>query len=159
VKSEGIDIVLVLDISGSMRAEDMKPDNRLTVAKQVAKKFVEGRVGDRIGLVVFSGGAYTQCPLTLDHGIVLSLIDQVGFGQVSDGTASAWFYHRNRSRGREEQGRDSPPTVRQRGRSTLPPRKRRSHERPRLPIGAGGDGRPVPRMSAFGRRYVTITPK
>ena len=87
VKSEGIDIVLGLDISGSMKAEDFKPNNRLHVAKDVAKKFVAGRTGDRIGLVVFAGGAYTQCPLTLDYGIMQALIDQVDFGQVPDGTA------------------------------------------------------------------------
>ncbi|HET9232842.1 MAG TPA: VWA domain-containing protein, partial [Candidatus Eisenbacteria bacterium] len=86
VKSEGIDIVLALDISGSMRAEDIPP-NRLQVTKEVAKTFVHGRPGDRIGLVVFSGGAYTQCPLTLDHTIVESLIDEIDFGQVADGTA------------------------------------------------------------------------
>jgi Ca-activated chloride channel family protein len=87
VKSEGIDIVLALDISGSMKAEDFKPNNRLTVAKEVAHKFVEGRSGDRIGLVVFAGGAYTQCPLTMDYGILTSLIDSVDFGNVPDGTA------------------------------------------------------------------------
>jgi Ca-activated chloride channel family protein len=87
VKSEGIDIVLAMDISGSMQAEDFKPHNRLYVAKEVAKRFVSGRSGDRIGLVVFSGGAYTQCPLTLDYGILLNLIDQVDFGQIPDGTA------------------------------------------------------------------------
>jgi Ca-activated chloride channel family protein len=86
VKSEGIDIVLALDVSGSMRAEDFKP-NRLAVAKEVAKEFVSGRSGDRIGLVVFSGGAYTQCPLTLDYGVLESLLDDVGFGQLPDGTA------------------------------------------------------------------------
>jgi Ca-activated chloride channel family protein len=69
-----------------MRAEDFKP-NRLAVAKEVAKEFVSGRSGDRIGLVVFSGGAYTQCPLTLDYGVLESLLDDVGFGQLPDGTA------------------------------------------------------------------------
>ncbi len=87
VKSEGIDIVLALDVSGSMRAEDFKPHNRLYVAKQVARDFVNGRSGDRIGLVVFAGGAYTQCPLTLDYGILDNLLDQVGFGRIPDGTA------------------------------------------------------------------------
>jgi len=85
-KSEGIDIVLALDISGSMRAEDFKP-NRLAVVKQVAKEFVQGRSGDRIGLVVFAGGAYTQCPLTLDYGVLTTLLDEVDFGNVPDGTA------------------------------------------------------------------------
>ena len=87
VTSEGIDIVLALDISGSMRAEDFKPDNRLAVAKRVAKNFVSGRSGDRIGLVVFAGGAYTQCPITLDYGMLQSLLDDVDFGRIPDGTA------------------------------------------------------------------------
>jgi len=87
VASEGIDIVLALDISGSMRAEDFKPDNRLEVAKRVARSFVSGRSGDRIGVVVFAGGAYTQCPITLDYGIVQTLLAEVDFGRIPDGTA------------------------------------------------------------------------
>ena len=87
VVSEGIDIVLALDISGSMRAEDFQPDNRLHVAKEVARRFIEGRKGDRIGLVVFAVGAYTQCPLTTDHSVLLSMLDAVDFGDIRDGTA------------------------------------------------------------------------
>ena len=105
VKSEGIDIVLVLDISGSMRAEDFKPHNRLTVAKRVAREFVDGRKGDRIGLVVFSGGAYTQCPLTLDHGIVQQLMGDVDFGQVPDGTAIGMALATATNRLREAKGK------------------------------------------------------
>jgi Ca-activated chloride channel family protein len=86
VKTEGIDIMLVLDISSSMLAEDIEP-NRVEAAKQVAADFVQGRKNDRIGLVVFSGKAYTQCPLTLDYGILLELFNSVGVGQVEDGTA------------------------------------------------------------------------
>ena len=86
VRSEGIDIMLAIDVSGSMRAEDLGPDNRLEVAKQVAGTFVEGRTGDRIGLVVFAGGAYTQCPLTLDYSVLTDLLEEVDFGQP-DGTA------------------------------------------------------------------------
>ncbi len=86
VVSEGIDIVLAVDISGSMKAEDFKP-NRLVAAKEVAKKFVAGRQGDRIGLVVFSADSFTQCPLTLDYGVLTDLIDQVDFGMIDDGTA------------------------------------------------------------------------
>jgi Ca-activated chloride channel family protein len=87
VSSEGIDIMLVLDISGSMRAEDFKPHNRLHVAKQVIKEFIEGRQSDRIGLVVFSKQSFTQCPLTLDYGVLFSFLDQVNFGMIEDGTA------------------------------------------------------------------------
>lgn len=87
VKSEGIDIVLAIDASGSMRAEDFKPNNRLFVAKQVAGQFVEGRVGDRISIVLFAGEAFTQCPLTLDYGILKNLIEAIDFGIEPDGTA------------------------------------------------------------------------
>lgn len=87
VISEGIDIVLGLDISGSMRAEDFQPDNRLKVAKDVARRFIEGRKGDRIGLVVFASAAYTQCPLTTDYSVLLSMLGDVDFGDIKDGTA------------------------------------------------------------------------
>jgi Ca-activated chloride channel homolog len=87
IVSEGIDIVLGLDISGSMRAEDFQPDNRLEVAKEVAREFIEGRKGDRIGLVVFASSAYTQCPLTTDYPVLLQMLDKVDFGGIKDGTA------------------------------------------------------------------------
>jgi len=87
VYTEGIDIMLVLDISGSMRAEDFKPDNRLAVSKQVIRNFINGRQGDRIGLVAFSRQAFTQCPLTTDYQLLLQFLDKVDFGMVEDGTA------------------------------------------------------------------------
>jgi len=87
VLSEGIDIILVLDISGSMKAEDFKPQNRLHVAKEVIKDFIRGRQTDRIGLVVFSRQSFTQCPLTLDYGVLLNFLDKVDFGMIEDGTA------------------------------------------------------------------------
>lgn len=87
VETRGIDIMLCLDISGSMRAEDFSPQNRLNVAKERAKEFVEKRKGDRIGLVIFSATSLTQCPLTLDHQIVDSLIGRVNIGMLEDGTA------------------------------------------------------------------------
>lgn len=87
VSSEGIDIVLTLDISGSMRAEDFQPDNRFVVARRVLQRFIEGTNGDRLALVVFAGKAFTQCPLTLDHEMVLRLLDDVELGMVEDGTA------------------------------------------------------------------------
>ncbi|HDT14802.1 MAG TPA: VWA domain-containing protein [Firmicutes bacterium] len=83
----GIDIILALDLSGSMRADDFKP-NRLAAAKDVLKKFVKGIKNDRVGMVVFAGLAFTQCPLTVDYEIVESLIDEVDFTTVRvDGTA------------------------------------------------------------------------
>jgi Ca-activated chloride channel family protein len=79
--------MMALDVSSSMQAEDFKPHNRLYVAKEEIKKFVENRINDRIGLVVFARYSYTQCPLTTDYGVLLNFIDQVDFGAVEDGTA------------------------------------------------------------------------
>jgi len=87
VSTEGVDVMLALDTSGSMRAEDIQPGNRLAAARTVARRFVEARPYDRTGLVVFASQAFTQCPLTLDHAVLLRLIDQVNFGMVEDGTA------------------------------------------------------------------------
>lgn len=86
IDTEGIDIILALDISGSMKAEDFKPHNRLFVAKEEINKFVDKRSNDRIGLVVFAQSSFTQCPLTLDYGVLKSFLEQVDFGMVNDGT-------------------------------------------------------------------------
>jgi Ca-activated chloride channel homolog len=86
VRSEGIDIILVLDVSSSMLAEDLEP-NRLEAAKTVAADFVSGRRNDRIGLVAFAGQAFTQAPLTFDHGVVNSLLGELDVGMIEDGTA------------------------------------------------------------------------
>ena len=86
VTSEGIDIAMVLDISGSMLAEDFKP-NRLEAAKNVIDNFVEGRTTDRIGLVVFSREAFTQCPLTIDYNVLRNLLLDIRSGMIQDGTA------------------------------------------------------------------------
>ena len=87
VTTEGIDIILALDISSSMLAEDFKPKNRLEVAKLVAEDFIKSRAHYRIGMVVFAAQSYTQCPLTLDYGILLNFIQDVKIGMVEDGTA------------------------------------------------------------------------
>lgn len=86
VKAEGIDIVLCMDVSHSMLAKDFDP-NRLEAAKEVAQEFIDSRPTDRIGLVVFSGEAFTQCPLTTDHGILKNIISDIRTGQLADGTA------------------------------------------------------------------------
>ena len=86
IYSEGIDIAMVLDISGSMLAEDLKP-NRLEAAKNVIDKFVEGRTTDRIGLVIFAREAFTQCPLTVDYSVLRNLLLDIKSGMVEDGTA------------------------------------------------------------------------
>ena len=83
---EGIDIILAQDISGSMLARDFKPD-RLEASKKVAAEFVEGRPGDRMGLVVFSGESFTQVPLTTDHGVMLNMLSELKSGMIEDGTA------------------------------------------------------------------------
>ena len=86
VTTEGIDIAMVLDISGSMLAEDFKP-NRLEAAKNVIDNFVEGRISDRIGLVIFSREAFTQCPLTVDYNVLRNLLVDIRSGMIQDGTA------------------------------------------------------------------------
>ena len=86
VNSEGIDIVLCMDISGSMLAEDFKP-NRIEAGKKVALDFIEGRENDRVGLVIFSGESFTQCPITTDHAVIKNLMKSVTTGMLEDGTA------------------------------------------------------------------------
>jgi len=86
VKTEGISIVLAMDVSSSMLAEDFRP-NRIEAAKKVAMEFIDGRPNDLIGLVIFSGQGFTQCPLTSDHGVLKSLLSDVKSGSLKDGTA------------------------------------------------------------------------
>lgn len=86
IYTEGIDIVMALDISGSMLSEDLKP-NRIEAAKEVIKKFIKKRPNDRIGLVVFQSESFTQCPLTIDHNVLVNLLSQVHSGMIPDGTA------------------------------------------------------------------------
>ncbi|NLC87026.1 MAG: VWA domain-containing protein [Bacteroidales bacterium] len=85
-ESQGIDIVLALDVSGSMLSQDLQPD-RLQAAKKVAAEFVTDRKNDNIGLVVFAGETFTQCPLTTDHSVLLNLLNEIEFGLIEDGTA------------------------------------------------------------------------
>lgn len=88
VITEGIDIVLAMDISSSMKAEDLaRHKNRLDVTKEVAANFINGRQNDRIGMVVFAGKSFTQCPLTLDYGILLNFLNEIHIGMIEDGTA------------------------------------------------------------------------
>ncbi len=86
ISTEGIDIILTVDISGSMLARDFKPD-RLEASKDVATEFISGRPYDRMGLVVFSGESFTQCPLTTDHAVMINLLQEIKSGMVEDGTA------------------------------------------------------------------------
>lgn len=84
--AEGIDIMMVLDISTSMRAQDFKP-NRFEAAREVAGEFVQSRTSDRVGLIVFAAEAYTQTPLTLDYGFLQRMMGEVKIGMIRDGTA------------------------------------------------------------------------
>jgi len=86
VYTEGIDIAIILDISGSMLAEDFKP-NRLDAAKKITDSFIEGRTTDQIGLVIFSRDAFTQCPLTIDYSVLRNLLKDIKSGMIEDGTA------------------------------------------------------------------------
>ena len=85
-EGEGVDIVLCIDVSGSMTAQDLTP-NRLEAAKNVAIDFVNKRLTDRIAIVIFSGESFTQCPLTTDHAVLISAIENIRNGLLEDGTA------------------------------------------------------------------------
>jgi len=86
VKTEGIDIVVAMDISSSMLARDFEP-NRLEASKEVAQEFILNRPNDRIGLVVYAGESFTQCPLTTDHDKLINLFQDLEFGLIENGTA------------------------------------------------------------------------
>ena len=85
-EGEGVDIVLCIDVSGSMTAQDFIP-NRMEAAKKVAENFIDNRPTDRIGIVIFSGESFTQCPLTTDHYVLKSQVEQIRNGLLEDGTA------------------------------------------------------------------------
>ncbi|MBI4430931.1 MAG: VWA domain-containing protein [Candidatus Omnitrophica bacterium] len=91
VETEGIDIILSIDVSGSMLAEDFilngERKNRLEVVKDVVRDFIKKRTNDRIGLVIFAGRSYVQCPLTLDYGVLLQFLERAEIGMIEDGTA------------------------------------------------------------------------
>ncbi len=84
--TEGIDIIIASDISGSMLAADFQP-NRLEAGKNIAIDFIKNRPNDRIGLVIFSGESFTQCPLTIDHTVLVNLYNDIHYGMINDGTA------------------------------------------------------------------------
>ncbi|HOO73358.1 MAG TPA: VWA domain-containing protein [Spirochaetota bacterium] len=88
VKNLGIDIMIALDVSGSMMGEDFQPKNRLEVAKQVVADFIGRRSSDRVGMAVFAGEAYLQCPLTVEHDMLTDIVSEIDFTTVgTDGTA------------------------------------------------------------------------
>jgi len=90
IYTEGVDIILALDVSGSMKAEDLdyKKRNRLEVAKSVAEDFIAGRKTDRIGIVVFATEPYTQCPLTVDYGVLKNFMEHIEIGMVDENSTA-----------------------------------------------------------------------
>lgn len=105
IRGDGISIVLALDVSSSMLAEDFQPDNRLEVAKQTIKEFIAGRTVDQVGLVAFAGEALTQVPLTLDYPVLLAAVDNLQPGQLEDGTAIGTALMTATNRLRDAEGR------------------------------------------------------
>jgi Ca-activated chloride channel homolog len=87
ISTEGIDIMIAIDTSGSMASEDFRPNNRIILAKQVVRNFVQGRQSDRIGLVIFASRSFTKCPLTIDYDVLFKQIEDVNLGTIEDGTA------------------------------------------------------------------------
>jgi len=87
ILTEGVDIMIAVDTSGSMAAEDFRPNNRITVAKQVVQDFIQGRRSDRIGLVIFAARSFTKCPLTIDYDVLLKQVEDIRLGTIEDGTA------------------------------------------------------------------------
>jgi Ca-activated chloride channel family protein len=87
IQTEGVDIMIAIDTSGSMAAEDFRPNNRISVAKQVVRDFILGRNADRIGIVIFAARSFTKCPLTIDYDVLLKQVEDVKLGSIEDGTA------------------------------------------------------------------------
>ena len=130
VTSEGINIVLAIDLSSSMLAQDFQPQNRLEVAKDVVKRFIAARTSDRIGVVAFAAEALTQVPLTTDYPVVNAAVDNLAAGQLEDGTAIGTAIATAANRLRDAPGRSRvmifSPTARTiAARSIRAPRRRR----------------------------------
>ncbi len=108
VSADGVDIMLVLDVSSSMQARDLGSANRLDVAREVVARFIDGRESDRIGMVLFAGESFTQCPLTLDYDVLLQFLGEIRIAEESwDGTAIGMAMINAVNRLREPSGRSS----------------------------------------------------
>ncbi|RPH94926.1 VWA domain-containing protein [candidate division KSB1 bacterium] len=160
---EGIDIILCLDTSTSMAAEDLKP-NRIEAAKKVAAEFVKGRASDRIGIVPFAAQSFTQCPLTTDYGVVVSLLEDLHMGMVEDGTAIGMALATALNRLRESEAKSKVVillTDGQNNRGELDP-VTAAHAATALGIrvytvGVGTRGyAPYPVQTVFGKRYQNV---
>lgn len=168
ITAEGIDIILSIDISRSMLIEDMGKLSRLEAAKQVAEKFVKNRQTDRVGLVVFAGESFTQCPLTVDYDILIQFIRQLQTGIVEDGTAIGMGLINSINRLRQSQARSKVIillTDGQNNRGEIDPITASQLAQALgirvYTIGAGKDG--IARIPVddpfFGRQYVTAEVK
>ncbi len=160
---EGIDIILCLDTSGSMAAEDLKP-NRIDAAKNVAVEFVKGRISDRIGIVPFAAESFTQSPLTTDYDIVISLLGDLRLGMIEDGTAIGMALATSINRLRESEAKSKVVillTDGQNNRGELDP-VTAAHAAQALGIrvytvGVGTRGMaPYPVETPFGKRYQNV---
>jgi Ca-activated chloride channel family protein len=163
IYTEGIDIALLLDISGSMLAEDLQP-NRISAARQVASEFVDGRQNDRIGLVIFAGQSFTQCPMTTDYRVLKNLIRQVKEGMVEDGTAIGMAIAQGVNRLKDSKSKSKvmillTDGVNNRGEiDPLTAAQIASTYKIRIyAVGVGTQGEaPYPTMTPFGKRYVNV---
>lgn len=163
IYTEGIDIVMVLDISGSMLAEDFQP-NRIEAAKDVAQNFIDGRTNDRIGLVIFAGQSFTQCPMTLDYRVLKGLVRNVKQGVVEDGTAIGMAIAQGVNRLKDSKSKSKvmillTDGVNNRGEiDPLTAAQIASTFRIRIyTVGVGTQGEaPYPIMTPFGKRYQNV---
>lgn len=162
VSSDGISIILAIDISSSMLAEDFQPLNRLEVAKTRVKEFILGRTVDQVGIVAFSGEALTQVPLTVDYPVLLAAVDNLQPGQLDDGTAIGTGIITSANRLRDAQGRSKVLILLTDGvnnRGTIDPRTAANAAAAlgirMYTIGVGSEGMaPVPvGRGVFGLRY------
>ncbi|MBN2000817.1 VWA domain-containing protein [candidate division KSB1 bacterium] len=164
VITEGIDILLAMDISSSMLAMDFQPNNRLEAAKIVATDFIKGRQNDRIGLVVFSAASFTQCPLTIDYGLLINFLKEIQIGMIDDGTAIGMAIGTCVKRLRDSKAKSKVIILLTDGRNNrgeLDPitaaRVARSFNIRIYTIGAGKHGEaPYPVEDLWGKRYVRM---
>ena len=165
---EGIDIMLCVDVSTSMLAEDLKP-NRIEAAKQVASEFINGRPNDNIGLTIFAGEAFTQCPMTVDHSVLLNMFQNVSSdiaakGIIDDGTAIGMGLANAISRLKDSQAKSKVIILLTDGsnnRGEISPmtaaEMAKSFGIRVYTIGVGTNGTaPYPVQGAFGKQYVNI---
>ena len=165
---EGIDIMLAVDVSTSMLAEDLKP-NRIEAAKQVASEFINGRPNDNIGLTIFAGEAFTQCPMTVDHAVLLNMFQNVSSdiaakGIIEDGTAIGMGLANAISRLKDSQAKSKVIILLTDGsnnRGDVSPmtaaEMAKSFGIRVYTIGVGTNGTaPYPVQGAFGKQYVNV---